>query len=237
MPPSGGRPIHSVSFDLDGTLVDTIADLAVACDAMLADLARPPLGAARVQRLVGRGMAVLVERCLSEVDGRAPAPALLDRAITVFRQRYAECNGRHARIYPGVIEGLAALRAQGLPLVVVTNKPAAFTGPLLTTLGLADFFLLQVSGDTTAEKKPHPLPILHACQWLGVAPARNLHVGDSDNDLLAARAAGCLAWAVPYGYTETGAVDTALADALVSSVLEVASLVAAHNRAASPQNQ
>lgn len=221
--------IHSVTFDLDGTLLDTIADLADACDEMLRDLGRPPLGVERVRRFVGKGMAVLVERCLTAADGRAPDPAWLASGISSFRHHYAIINGRSARLYPGVREGLDAFRALGLPLAVVTNKPAAFTGPLLERTGLADFFVVSVSGDTTANKKPHPEPILHACTILGVLPQANLHIGDSDNDLLAARAAGCLAWAVPYGYTEEGPVDTANCDALVCSLLEAAQRVAEIN--------
>lgn len=222
--------IRSITLDLDGTLLDTIADLAAACDATMVELGRAPHGVDRVRRFVGKGMAVLVERCLTAADGRAPGGALLAQAIEVFRRHYAEANGRAARVYPGVFEGLAAFRALGLPLAVVTNKPMAFTGPLLEKTGLAAFFVVAVSGDTTASKKPHPAPILHACAVLGVRPQDNLHIGDSDNDLLAARAAGCRAFAVPYGYTEEGPVDSAECDALVSDLLDAARRVAEINR-------
>jgi len=221
--------VRAVTFDLDGTLLDTIADLAAACDAMMLELGRPALGVERVRRFVGKGMVVLVERCLTAADGRSPSAESLAQAITVFRRHYADFNGREAREYPGVRAGLEAFRALGLPLGVVTNKPAAFTGPLLERAGLADFFVVAVSGDTTANKKPHPEPILHACSILGVQPESNLHIGDSDNDLLAARAAGCRAFAVPYGYTEEGPVDTANCDALVSTLLEAAQRVAELN--------
>ena len=229
--------ICSVTFDLDGTLLDTIADLAAACDAMLVELGRTPLGVERVRRFVGKGMAVLVERCLTAVDGQAPDAALQAAAVASFRHHYAGCNGREATEYPGVRAGLEAFRALGLPLGVVTNKPTAFTGPLLERSGLSDFFVVSVSGDTTANKKPHPEPILHACTILGVPPQANLHIGDSDNDLLAARAAGCLAWAVPYGYTEEGPVDTANCDALVCSLLEAAQRVAEINETIQTQPQ
>ncbi|MBI2308738.1 MAG: phosphoglycolate phosphatase [Rhodocyclales bacterium] len=226
--------IRSVTFDLDGTLLDTIADLAAACDAMLVELGRAPHGVDKVRRFVGKGMAVLVERCLTAADGRAPDAGLQARAVASFRHHYAGFNGREAREYPNVRAGLEAFRALGLPLGVVTNKPAAFTGPLLERTGLADFFVVAVSGDTTANKKPHPEPILHACTILGVRPEENLHIGDSDNDLLAARAAGCRAFAVPYGYTEEGPVDTANCDALVSDLLEAARRVAEINRQIQP---
>lgn len=229
--------VKSVTLDLDGTLLDTIADLADACDEMLRDLGREPLGVERVRRFVGKGMAVLVERCLTAADGHVPDAAWLASGISSFRHHYAAFNGRSARIYPGVREGLEAFRALGLPLGVVTNKPAAFTGPLLERTGLADFFVVSVSGDTTANKKPHPEPVLHACRVLGVPPEKNLHIGDSDNDLLAARAAGSLAWAVPYGYTEEGPVDTANCDALVCSLLEAAQRVAEINETIQTQPQ
>lgn len=221
--------IRSVTFDLDGTLLDTIADLAAACDAMMVELGRRPHGVDKVRRFVGKGMAVLVERCLTTPAG-APDADLLAYGIAAFRRHYTEFNGRAATEYPGVSEGLEAFRALGLPLGVVTNKPAAFTGPLLERAGLADYFVVSVSGDTTANKKPHPEPIEHACAILGTRPQENLHIGDSDNDLLAARAAGCLAFAVPYGYTEEGPVDTANCDALVSSLLEAAHRVADINK-------
>lgn len=217
--------IRSVTFDLDGTLLDTIADLAAACDAMLVDLGRAPLGVETVRRFVGKGMAVLVERCLTTPEG-APDTELLARGIATFRHHYAVFNGREAREYPGVREGLNAFRALGLPLAVVTNKPMAFTGPLLERTGLAGYFVVSVSGDTTANKKPHPEPILHACTILGVRPEENLHIGDSDNDLLAARAAGCLAYAVPYGYTEGGGVDNSICDAIVADLVVAAHRVA-----------
>ena len=216
---------QSVTFDLDGTLLDTLADLAEACRRMLAELEAPPRSETEIHRFVGKGMAVLVERCLTHAA--PPAAETLQRGIEAFRRHYATVNGENARIYPGVREGLDLWRAHGLRLGVVTNKPAQFTEPLLLRTGLAGYFSVIVSGDTTAEKKPHPEPILHACRQLGVAPARNLHIGHSANDILAARAAGCQAYCVPYGYNEGRPVDSADCDALVSD------LVAAYRQALS----
>ena len=208
---------HSVTFDLDGTLLDTIADLAEACRLMLAELGEPTRTPEEVHSFVGKGLAVLVERCLSR--DRAPAAEHLAAAIESFKRHYTEVNGRHTRIYPGVLEGLEAWRSGGFRMGVVTNKPAIFTEVLLERMGIADFFDVVVSGDTTDFKKPHPEPILHACRWLGVEPAHNLHVGDSKNDIEAARAAGCAAFCVPYGYNEGAPVDSAECDALVSDLL------------------
>ena len=208
---------QSVTFDLDGTLLDTVADLAEACRLMLDDLGAPQRSVAEVHRFVGKGMAVLVERCLTW-DVPPTAERLL-AGIDAFKRHYATVNGAQAVIYPGVLAGLAAWKASGLKLGVVTNKPGMFTEVLLERTGLLDYFEVVVSGDTTTHKKPHPEPILHACRLFGVRPDRNLHIGDSENDILAARAAGSPAYCVPYGYNEGKPVDTVDCDALVSDLL------------------
>ena len=226
----GSPPRYAaVTLDLDGTLADTVADLHAGCIGMLAALGRPPRSLTEVQRFVGKGMRILVARCL---DGEtATDPVLLEEGVRAFRHHYAQANGQAARLYPGVREGLTALRAQGLPLACVTNKPEEFTHPLLARLGIADAFAVVVGGDTTPQKKPHPEPILHACRQLGVPPGRNIHIGDSLNDVLAARAAGSLALCVPYGYTEEGPVDSAECDAVVSDLIAAAAWLAAANGA------
>jgi len=208
---------QSVTFDLDGTLLDTIADLAEACRLMLEEIGEPPRSQAEVHSFVGKGMAVLVERCLTREA--APSTERLEQAIDAFKRHYTAVNGKYTTIYPGVLEGLDAWRSGGIKMGIVTNKPALFTEMLIERMGIADFFDVVVSGDTTEFKKPHPEPIRHACHWLGVTPERNLHVGDSINDILAARAAGSAAFCVPYGYNEGQPVDSADCDALVSDLL------------------
>ena len=208
---------QSVTFDLDGTLLDTIADLAEACRLMLEEVGEPPRSPAEVHSFVGKGMAVLVERCLTH--DQPPSAEQLHAAIESFKRHYAAVNGQFTQIYPGVIEGLQAWQASGLKMGVVTNKPGMFTEVLLDRMGLTDYFDVIVSGDTTPNKKPHPEPILHACRILNVRPDRNLHIGDSKHDIHAAHAAGCLAYAVPYGYNEGQPVDSADCDALVSDLL------------------
>ncbi|RZT90872.1 phosphoglycolate phosphatase [Azospira oryzae] len=213
-------PLRSATFDLDGTLVDSIPDLAAACHAMLAELGQPPRTDGDVHRFVGKGMAVLVERCLTW--DAAPEASLLEAGIASFRRHYADINGRASTVYPGVVEGLEAFRALGLPLGVVTNKPAAFTSPLLERMGLAGYFEVVIAGDTLAFKKPRPEPLLHACALLATEPGLNLHVGDSLNDIESARAAGCPVICVPYGYNEGRPVDSADCDALVSDLVAAA---------------
>ena len=213
------NPMHfeSVTFDLDGTLLDTIADLAEGCRLMLEEIGEPPRSQAEVHGFVGKGMAVLVERCLTH--SQPPSAEKLHLAIESFKRHYAAVNGKFTQIYPGVLEGLRAWKASGVKMGVVTNKPGMFTEALLDRMGMTDYFDVIVSGDTTAHKKPHPEPVLHACRLFNVRPDRNLHIGDSKNDIHAAHAAGCLAYAVPYGYNEGEPVDSADCDALVSDLL------------------
>lgn len=208
---------QSVTFDLDGTLLDTIADLAEGCRLMLEEIGEPPRSQAEVHNFVGKGMAVLVERCLTH--SQPPSAESIRQAIKSFKHHYAAVNGKFTQIYPGVIEGLNAWKASGVKMGVVTNKPGMFAEALLERMGMIDYFDIIVSGDTTAHKKPHPEPLLHACRLFNVRPDRNLHIGDSKNDIQAARAAGCLAYAVPYGYNEGKPVDSADCDALVSDLL------------------
>ena len=208
---------QSVTFDLDGTLLDTVADLAEACRLMLNELGLPPRTPAEINSFIGKGMGVLVERCLTLEQ--PPTPEKLAAGIEVFKRHYHDVNGCQTQIYPGVLEGLDAWRSGGVKMGVVTNKPAIFTEVLLERMGIADFFDVVVSGDTTEFKKPHPEPLRYACHWLGVAPEHNLHIGDSENDLLAARAAGCPAFCVPYGYNEGAPIKSEDCDAMVPTLL------------------
>lgn len=217
------RPVQAVLFDLDGTLLDSIPDLSEACHRMMVELGRPPHGIEAIRTFVGKGMVNLVRRCLAE-SGSADA-AEVEAAVEVFRRHYAEVNGACTLIYEGVVPALEALRASGVPMACVTNKPAAFTQPLLERMGIAGFFGATVSGDTLAEKKPHPAPLLHACRLLGTAAADALMIGDSANDADAARAAGMPVLLVTYGYSEGVAVDSIECDGLISSLLDALPLI------------
>jgi phosphoglycolate phosphatase len=217
--------IRSVTLDLDGTLVDTVADLAEAANRMLAELGEPSRTVDEVRSFVGKGIPKLVERCLDR--GELPSFDRLHAAHEVFKRHYAEVNGVASTIYPGVMEGLEYLKARGVPMGVITNKANVFTDQLLERLGLTSYFAVVVGGDTTPNKKPHPDPVLYACDALGSRPEENLHIGDSMNDIEAARAAGSPVYCVPYGYNEGEEVDSDDCDALVSTVLEAAQRVAA----------
>ena len=212
-------------IDLDGTLADTIPDLAAATNLMLRDLGRPVLDVERIRDFVGKGIPKLVERALAgSVEGTAPADQMA-RALPIFERCYAGENGRHSVLYPGVNEGLLAMRSMQLPLACVTNKSGRFTIPLLEQLGIAHFFDQIIAGDTLPQKKPDPAQLLHACRLFNIAPREMLMIGDSGNDALAARAAGCPVFCVTYGYNEGQDVRELDVDAIVPSLIEAKRLI------------
>lgn len=214
---------QSVTFDLDGTLLDTVPDLYEASHRTLAELGLPLRSENEIRNFVGQGVAVLVRRCLTRP--LPPDEATLAAAIAVFQRHYAAVNGKFCRIFENVLPGLDAWKATGLPLAVVTNKPAAFTEPLLAAMGLSGYFDAIVSGDSTPHRKPHPAPLHHACRLMNSEPAGNLHIGDSRHDIETARNAGCTVYCVPYGYNEGEMVRAEDCDALVAdlgSALQVA---------------
>ena len=211
----------AVAIDLDGTLLDTVPDIAAAADAMLADLGRPPAGETLARRYVGNGIERFVHRLLTGDMQRDAEPVLFARALPLFKTHYARCNGASTRPYEGVLEGLEALRRRALPLACITNKAAAFSEPLLAALGLADRFALVLSGDSLPERKPHPLPLAHAARHFGCEPRRLLVVGDSVNDVRAARAAGCPVVGVSYGYNHGRDIGDESPDAVIDSLAEL----------------
>ncbi|MBV8036256.1 phosphoglycolate phosphatase [Roseateles sp.] len=184
-------------LDLDGTLVDTLGDFVAVLGLVLSDLGLPPVTRGFVEHTIGRGSEHLVRTTLARVGADA---ALFEHAWVLYQRHYAEVNGEHAAVYPGVVAGLQALRARGLPLAVLTNKPAAPARELLRRKGLDGYFQQVFGGDDFARKKPDPLPLVKTCETLGTPPATTWMVGDSRNDAEAARAAGCPLVLVTYGY-------------------------------------
>jgi phosphoglycolate phosphatase len=208
---------------MDGTLLDTVLDLHAAADSMLADLGRPPVAIEDIRAYVGRGIPNLVKRVLAgkleAADDPTPPP---DDALVSFKKHYAEVNGRAARPFPGVMPGLDALKAKGLPLGVITNKAGAFTSVLLERTGIAPYLDVVVAGDLLPKPKPDPMPVIWACGRLGVLPADTLLIGDSVHDFKAGKAAGCKVFLVPYGYNEGQDVRGLDCDAIVATVEEAA---------------
>jgi phosphoglycolate phosphatase len=191
----------AVLIDLDGTLMDTVPDLAEAANRMRADAGLPPLPHDRVAAFVGKGAERLVHRALTDaIDGEADA-ARFAAARAAFFRHYHAVNGERARVFDGVREALLRLQRAGLRLACVTNKPREFTLPLLARQALTDFEVV-VAGDDVPEKKPHPALLLEACRRLALAPPQVAMIGDSVNDALAAHAAGCTCLLVETGYNE-----------------------------------
>jgi phosphoglycolate phosphatase len=216
-------PFQAAIVDLDGTMVDTVGDFEVALARALADLGHRPVSRAFISRTVGKGSEHLIQRSLAE----AGAPAeLYEQAWARYQHHYLAINGQHSAVFAGVVPGLQALRAAGLRLACLTNKPNAFARPLLAQKGLDGFFEHAFGGDAFARKKPDPLPLLETCKALGTPPERTLMVGDSSNDAAAARAAGCPVVLVSYGYNHGEPVASAGADAVVDSLEQLPALLA-----------
>lgn len=214
-----------ILIDVDGTLVDSVPDLAFCVDEMMQRLGLPPHGEEKVRQWVGNGVERLVRRALvGQLEGE-PDPALFEKAYPIFLDLYAENTSKRSRLYPGVREGLEYLQGAGYKLGCVTNKAAQFTEPLLRDLGIADFFAIVISGDTLPKKKPDPLPLLHAADFFGVAPSESLMIGDSISDVKAARAAGFRIVCMSYGYNHGQDIREAHPDAVIDSMAELPQLL------------
>jgi len=218
---------RAVLIDLDGTLLDTVGDLSAAANRMLAELDRPSRTVEQVRTYVGKGIPMLVRRALAgDLSGNVDE-TLAARALPIFERCYAEESGRSAIVYPGVRAGLAQLRALGLRIGCMTNKAARFTHDLLARNALADWFDLVVCGDSLPRRKPDPLPVLYSGERLGVPPSSIVVIGDSANDVQAARAAGARVFCVPYGYNEGEPVEQLDCERIVGTIEEAAQVLAA----------
>lgn len=206
-----------VLIDLDGTLIDSVPDLSYAIDGMMLQLDLPQRGEEKVRRWIGNGIERLVKRALlDQLDGE-PEADLFQSAFHLFKVLYTECNGQHSALYPQVREGLDWLKSQGYLLACITNKAEQFTIPLLKNLNVYDDFRLVISGDTLPQQKPDPLPLLHAANYFQVNPQRSMMIGDSVNDVQAARAAGFQIICVTYGYNHGEDIRLSQPDAVIDS--------------------
>jgi phosphoglycolate phosphatase len=217
--------VDAIAFDLDGTLLDTIDDLAAAVNALLHELRLQPLPQPTIRDLVGKGMSNLLARALALAGAPPLADVEREALLARYQHIYGGLLGRHTRPFPGMEEGLARMRKDGFGLAVITNKATRFVRPHLEAAGIAAYFDVVIGGDDAPRKKPDAAPMLLAAQRLGVAPERLLMVGDSGNDVAAARAAGCPVLVVPYGYREGHAVQDLAADGIVDSIAAVADCV------------
>ena len=230
--------MDAVIIDLDGTMVDTLGDFCVALNGMLGDLPAPFADAQVDRALVGtmvvKGSENLINSVLSHISRvqaaiNLGADALEDdeRAFLYslawpsYQRHYLAVNGQHAEVYPGVVAGLQYFKARGLKLACLTNKPTAFAVALLKTKNLEGYFSAVFGGDAFERRKPDPLPLLKTCEVLGTVPERTLMIGDSSNDALAARAAGCPVLLVTYGYNHGQPVRSVDADGFMDSMQEL----------------
>lgn len=218
-------PVKAVVIDLDGTLLNTAPDLAEAANRMLAEMQRPSVPIEVIMTYIGNGVERLIKRVLTGEMYAEPDAALMAKAKPIYERHYLECVSLYSRPFPGVVEGLDALKQAGYRLACITNKAAKFTLPLLKDTGLHDYFELILSGDSLPRTKPDPLPLLHACEQFGVTPDQLLLIGDSMNDAQAARAAGCHIFCVPYGYNHGEPVESLDLDRVVGSVFEASQLI------------
>jgi phosphoglycolate phosphatase len=222
-------PIRAAIIDLDGTMLHTVPDFHVAINRMRADLALPPIGQEQISLMVGKGSENLIRGVLGLDMAGTAVEESFDSAMAAYQRHYLDINGDHSELYPDVIAGLDAMKAQGLRLACVTNKPVAFATPLLVQKGLAGYFDVVYGGDSLARKKPDPLPLLQVCADFGLDPAQVVAIGDSSNDAEAARAAGCWVLTVPYGYNHGVSIHETDSDGIVTSLLEAANLIRSHN--------
>ncbi len=225
----------AVVMDLDGTLLDTLGDFAAAVQGMLSAMeltgSMRPLSSAEIEPMVGKGSEHLIRSALAHVlqdhalqprDASAELERLYAPAWQAYQACYARINGLNAQVYPGVDQALARLARLGLPAACLTNKPVGFARVLLERKGLLPAFAQVFGGDSFERKKPDPLPLLKTCEALGTLPHRTLMVGDSVNDALAARAAGCPVVLVSYGYNHGQPIRSVDADGYVDSLAELA---------------
>ncbi len=220
--------LQAVMIDLDGTMVDTIGDFEVALNRALADLQVPTANRTLIERSIGKGSEHLIrtvlkhQLALPEVAGNVREVEQLFKPVWErYEHHYLSINGEFSNVFPGVIEGLEQIKAMGLPMACLTNKPVSFTLPLIRDKGLAPYFSKVFGGDSFERKKPDPLPLLKTCEALQSQPARTLMIGDSSNDAQAADAAGCPVVLMTYGYNHGEPIQNTPALAWLDSLVQL----------------
>lgn len=201
------KGVTAIAFDLDGTLVDSVPDLTVACAESLQEQGLPRCSEASVRSWVGNGAEMLIRRALAWALDDQPNEMQVSEALSAFKRHYEANLTGNSRLYPGVSDTLTRLGERGYRLALITNKPYQFVPPLLESLGIDAHFEVVFGGDSLPEKKPSPLPLLHLCQQWQLPPQQLLMVGDSRNDVDAAHAAKAASVALTYGYNHGEPVE------------------------------
>jgi phosphoglycolate phosphatase len=220
--------LQAVMIDLDGTMVDTIGDFEVALNRALTDLQVPTANRLLIERSIGKGSEHLIRTVLKhqfalpEMSGNTrEVEQLFTPVWKRYEHHYLSINGEFSNVFPGVMEGLEQIKALGLPMACLTNKPVSFTLPLIQDKGLAPYFTKVFGGDSFERKKPDPLPLLKTCEALQSLPAQTLMVGDSSNDAQAADAAGCPVVLMTYGYNHGEPIQNTPALAWLDSLVQL----------------
>lgn len=224
-------PINTVLFDLDGTLVDSMPDLAYCANQTLSEMGRDTLSVETLSTFVGKGLDRLIIRFLANhIEADTAEAELFQQAKDIFKRHYHATNGNFSILYPAVAEALLKLKEMGLRLGLVTNKPMEFTVPLLEKKGIRSYFDVVVGGDTCEHKKPHPEPVLYAMEKLHSSRTSTVFVGDSLNDALAAKAAGVACLMLPYGYNEGQSISKPEHGDLIDNLMAAVLWIEARNR-------
>ena len=216
--------IKAIVIDLDGTMLNTAPELSEAANRMLRDMDYAPVSQDLLASYIGNGVSWLVKRALTGEMHATPDAALYEHALPLFEKHYGDLL-LESKLFDGVIEGLDAMKAAGFRLGCITNKLECFTLPLLKGIGLAKYFEIVLAGDTLPKKKPDPMPLLHAAKFFGVETSEMLLIGDSLNDTIAARAAGCPTFCVPYGYNHGNPVEDLDLDAVIPTIAAAMPLI------------
>lgn len=232
--------ITCITFDLDGTLVDTAREIAEAANRTLLEIGLPRRDTADVTQLIGHGTRELMLGLLRQAAQSAADDALrtwieqLDHEAVMqcFEQHYGDTTGTDSQLYPGVQTGLDQLRQAGIRMACVTNKELRFAVKVLEVTGLSTYFPIVIGGDSLPQKKPDPSVIQYCLDALNVDQLNAAHVGDSSIDVETAKRAGVAAWALPYGYNGGRPIEQAQPDHVFATVAEVASHVLALRMAA-----
>lgn len=228
-----GRRFRAVLFDMDGTLVDTLPDIAAAVNLALVELGLQALDAARIATLIGNGPHVLSRRALEAQPSLAAAERdrFVEPLLAGYARHYETQAGTLGHVFPGTIEGLRELSGQGFKLGVVSNALQHLAETVLARFGLAPYLQLIIGGDRETRPKPHPDTLRRACAHFGIDPQQALMVGDSANDVSAARAAGCAVVCVPHGYDQGQPVSELGCDVLDTLAVLPAWIAAEERRA------
>jgi phosphoglycolate phosphatase len=217
--------IQLITFDLDGTMVDTAAEIAEAANRTLVEIGLPSRPLGDVTKLIGHGTRELMKGLLKQAKeaGEAKVDTLdVETVMHCFEGHYNDTTGTDSRLYPGCLEGLERLRAAGVHLACVTNKEIRFAERVLEVTGLSAFFPIVLGGDSLAQKKPHPLVIEYCLDALNVDKSHTAHVGDSSIDVETAQRAGVAAWAVPYGYNGGQPIEASNPDGVFTDIARIA---------------